>query len=163
MHKDETDDYTAAAEAVFLKYSDMVFRLAYSRCGGNYSDAQDITMDVFHRLMRAKPVFENDEHTRAWLVRVTINCSKSMLMNAWHRHTESMPEHIAANMDDDHRFVHDAVLSLPVKYRTAIHLFYYEDCSISKIAEAMGAKENTVKSYLRRGREMLREILKDEV
>ena len=156
------EDYTPTAETIFLKYSDMVFRLAYSRCGGNYSDAQDVTMDVFHRLMRAKPHFESDEHTRAWLVRVTINCSKSFYMSAWQRHTEAMPEHIAVEMQEDDREVYDAVMSLPVNQRTAIHLFYYEDYSIAQIAEAMKTNENTVKSHLRRGRERLREILKDE-
>lgn len=162
MHNTEKEDYMPTAEAIFLRYSDMVFRLAYSRCR-SYSDAQDVTMEVFHKLIRYKPHFESDEHTRAWLVRVTINCSGTLLTSAWHRHTEAMPEHIAVSMKEEDRTVFDAVMSLPVKYRTAIHLFYYEDYSIAQIAQAMGANENTVKSYLKRGREKLKEILKEEV
>ena len=157
-----TEDYMPTAEAVFRKYSDMVFTLACSRCGGNYSDAQDVTQDVFMKLMRAKPQFESDEHTRAWLVRVTINCSKSMMTNSWHMHTQAMPEHIAVRMKEEDRTVYNAVMSLPGDMRTAIHLFYYENYSIAQIAEVTGAKENTVKSWLKRGRERLRDILKDD-
>lgn len=55
------------------------------------------------------------------------------------------------------------VLKLPKKYRTVIHLFYYEDMSIKEIAEALGTKEGTVKSQLHRGRNMLKESLKGEM
>ena len=58
--------------------------------------------------------------------------------------------------------VYDAVMKLPEKYRTAIHLYYYEDYSVREIAEAMRSTESTVKSWLHRARGMLKEELGGE-
>lgn len=163
----EKTPFCYTAEEAFIKYSDMVFALAYSRCNRSYSDAQDITGEVFFRLVRRAPSLKSDEHLRAWLVRVTVNCSKSLVTNAWNRYTEAIPDdlHCEDTMcaEDDDKAVYNAVMSLPVNIRTAIHLFYYEEMSINEIASVMSAKPNTVKSYLHRGRERLRELLKEEV
>ena len=50
----------------------------------------------------------------------------------------------------------EAVMSLPAKYRTEIHLFYYEDYSVTRIAEILHMREGTVKSQLNRGRQLLK-------
>ena len=50
----------------------------------------------------------------------------------------------------------EAVMSLPAKYRTVIHLFYYEDYSVARIAEILHVREGTVKSQLNRGRQLLK-------
>ncbi len=56
--------------------------------------------------------------------------------------------------------VYPYVLALPQKYRTVIHLYYYEGYRVAEIAKILGASENTVKSHLFRARDMLREQLK---
>ena len=56
----------------------------------------------------------------------------------------------------------EAVMKLPDKYRTVIHLFYYEEYSIAEIAQILQSHEGTVKSQLSRGRSLLRRILKEE-
>ena len=56
----------------------------------------------------------------------------------------------------------EAVMRLPDKYRTAIHLFYYEDYSIREIAGILRCREGTVKSQLSRGRTLLKTMLKEE-
>ena len=155
-------EYMQRVENAFKQYSDTVFKLAYSRCGANYSDAQDVMGEVFLRLAKYKPDIQTEEHMKAWLLRATINCSKSMQTSAWHRHTVAMPEHIAVSMDEESSSVYNAVTELPVKLRTAIHLFYYEDYTVEEIAKTMGANPNTVKSWLRRGREKLKEKLCEE-
>ena len=58
--------------------------------------------------------------------------------------------------------VYPAVQTLPVKYRTVIHLFYYEDMSIKQIADILGIGESAVKTQLHRARAMLRERLGDD-
>jgi len=62
----------------------------------------------------------------------------------------------------DSAFVWDAVKSLPVKYREVIHLFYYEGYPVKEIAGILQRKESTIRSDLRRGREKLKNILKEE-
>lgn len=56
--------------------------------------------------------------------------------------------------------VYDAVLKLPQKFRTVVHLYYYEDYSVKEIASAMRASESAVKSWLFRARAALKEELK---
>ena len=56
----------------------------------------------------------------------------------------------------------EAVKALPQKYLQVIELYYFEDYRISQIAEILSEKENTIKSRLKRGREILKGVLSDE-
>ncbi len=80
-----------SAGAVIEKYSNMVYRLAYARTGSRH-DADDIYQEVFLRYFRRKPVFDSEEHRKAWLLRVTVNCSNSFLSAPWQRRTMGLPE-----------------------------------------------------------------------
>ncbi len=71
-------------------------------------------------------------------------------------------ERAAINERADLSFVWEAVKSLPVKYREVIHLFYHEGCSVREISNILKRPEATVCSDLHRGRERLREILREE-
>lgn len=55
-----------------------------------------------------------------------------------------------------------AVMELPVKYRTVIHLFYYEGYTVKEIAGLLEEKVTTITTRLSRGRERLREVLDAE-
>ncbi len=152
-------------EAVMQKYSDMVYRLALSRTG-NPADADDIFQEVFLRYIKADKTYNDEEHRKAWLIKITINCTKSFLTSAWNRHRDfaEADENTGAcdkRLSDieTKSEVYGAVLKLPVKYRTVIHLFYYEDMSVAQIAKATGAGESAVKSQLSRARAMLKELL----
>lgn len=50
-------------------------------------------------------------------------------------------------------------MELPAKYRAVIHLHYYEDYSTQEIAEILGIPAATVRTRLRRGRELLKKKL----
>ena len=64
---------------------------------------------------------------------------------------------------EENKEIYYAVLKLPKKYRTVIHLFYYEDMSIKDISKSLEIKEATIKSQLHRGRNLLKEILEGEM
>lgn len=152
-------------EAVMRKYSDTVYRLALSRTG-NPADADDILQDVFLRYIRADKTYNDEEHRKAWLIKITINCSKSFLTSAWNRHRDfSEADENSGSYDkrlsdiETRSDVYGAVLKLPLKYRTVIHLYYYEDLSVSQIAKITLATESAVKSQLSRARNMLKELL----
>ncbi len=150
-------------EALFHAYADMVYRLALVRTRSQ-ADAEDVLQDVFFRCIRSKPFFADREHQKAWLIKVTINCSKNLLGTAFRRH--SVSDEALENKADEGSTgdseVYDAVTMLPPKYRTAIHLHYYEGYAVSEIASMMGTNESTVKSWLFRARGMLKEQLKGE-
>ena len=149
------------ADALFEAYADMVYRLAFLRTKSG-ADADDTVQEVFLRAMRAKPVWNSLEHQKAWFLKVTINCTKSLLTSAWRRNTVPENENLLTEMQTTTE-VYSYVLALPQKYRTVIHLYYYEGYRVAEIAKILGASENTVKSHLFRARDMLREPLKGEI
>lgn len=147
-------------DSLYVTYGDMVYRLALVRTRST-ADAEDVVQEVFLRCLKNCPTFESAEHQKAWLLKVTVNCSKSLLGSAFRRH--AVPEDAAGELVADSQeadpTVYDAVLRLPEKYRTAIHLYYYEDYAVREIAALMRTSESTVKSWLHRARGMLKEAL----
>ena len=141
-------------EQTIEKYSNMVYRLAMARTR-NVETSEDIYQEVFLRLAKKMPDFESDEHTKAWLIRVTINCTKTMLSSSFLRHRAELDENMKFETPERHELYY-AVLNLPLKYRTVIHLYYYENYSIKEISKILKMKENTVKSQLSRAREQLK-------
>lgn len=156
----ETQCTGVSKRQIVEKYYDMVYRLALAQTK-NRDYADDVTQDVFLRFIRTEKEFESDEHVKAWLLRVTVNCSKSLFMSAWFKKTEPLDENEEIPFETEEKSdVYYAAQSLPAKYRAVIHLFYYEDMSIEQIAKTLNSKESTVKSQLHRAREMLKEKLK---
>lgn len=144
-------------EEIIEKYADMVYRLAISRTR-NEENANEVFQEVFYRLSKKLPDFESEEHEKAWLIRVTINCSKTLLNSKWNNLSQELPENLPAE-EMEIKEIYDIVLTLPQKYRTVIHLFYYEDLSLKTIAKVLNTNENTVKTWLSRARKKLKTIL----
>ncbi len=154
-------EYKISAAQAFEKHSDMVYRLAVARVKNKY-DADDILQEVFLRFIKYKDKVENEEHLKALLIRITINCSKSLLTSGWFKRTEPLSESLSVR--DEYSDTLDAVLRLPQKYRTVIHLHYYMGYSVEEIAKILKSKPSTVKSQLHRARQKLKIDLKgDEV
>lgn len=156
MHKTTTLDGNKSE--IVKKYFNMVYKLALSQ-SNNVANAEDITQEVFLRYIQKDIEFESEEHIKAWLIRVTINCSKSVYSSSWFKKNVPLSEEIAFD-EPEVSDVYYAVLELPQKYKTVIHLFYYEDLSVAQISEYLKIKESTVKSQLHRGRELLKNKLK---
>ena len=144
------------------RYSSMVYRLAYARTR-NHADAEDIYQEVFLKLAKADISLEDQEHVKAWLLRVTVNCSVNLFRSAWRRHVqpvEALPER-ASPLIDDARYesLNRALDSLPARYRAVIHLYYYEEMSADEISAVLNTKSATIRSRLARGRERLKREL----
>ena len=154
-----------SAEYFVKKYADMVYRIALLQTK-NKSDADDVFQEVFLRLVKYIDTIESEEHGKRWLIRVTINRAKTHFTSAWYRHTllreTNEEESYELEFNEDKEIIYQAVKELPEKYRTVIHLFYYEELSIVEIAEILNKNTNTIKSQLSRGRELLKEKLKGE-
>ena len=152
-------EYKISASEAFKKHSDMVYRLAVARVKNKY-DADDRLQEGFLRFIKVKDKVENDEHLKALLIRITINCSKSMLSSSWFKRTESLSE--SFGVLDEYSDTLDAVLRLPKKYRTVIHLHYYMGYSVNEISSILKSKPSTVKSQLHRARKQLKIELEGE-
>lgn len=155
-----------AAFTVYAQtYMDMVFRVAFHWLGSR-ADAEDVTQNVFLKLYREEKPFESEAHVKHWLLRVAVNESRKILRAPWRR-----CEPIEGNEaflppspppSAEHTGLMDAVLRLKPKYRAAIYLFYYEDCTTEEISKLLGIPRATVLTHLRRAREALRKELTEE-
>jgi len=148
--------------SIIEKYFNMIYKLAIAETKDVHT-AEDVTSDVFLKFMQTSKVFDSEEHIKAWLLRVTINASKSFFSSSWFKKTVPLEETLeAAEVPEEESEVYLAVMKLPEKYRTVIHLFYYEELSVREIAEIINSNESTVKSQLSRARGLLKEALKGE-
>ena len=154
------DDWWNDPAELAGRYAGDIFRLAYARTGQR-ADAEDVMQEVFVRLLRARPPFRDGEHARAWLLRVAANCANDWFRAPWRRREGPLTDSLPAPEHEDGGVV-EAVLALPAKYRTAVHLYYYEELSVAEIAKITGKSESAVKSRLFRARAMLREALKED-
>lgn len=142
-------------------YMDTVFRLAlnYVQCN---QTADDITQNVFIKLFRSNKSFENEDHIRYWLIRVTINECKKILISPW-RKTVPIEEYMetVSFPTQEHSDLFYAVMALPKKYRVVIYLHYYEEYSTEEISELLGIPCATVRTQLKRGRALLKSGLEE--
>ena len=142
-------------------YSSMLLRLACTRLD-DPAVAEDAVQEVFLRLLTARPVFRDAEHEKAWLIRTTLHRA-SDFRKAAARKNVPLDEAAQAAEPEVENGLRAAVLALPEKYSTVVHLHYYEGYSIKEIAKLLGIPAATVGTRLARGRERLRQMLKEEI
>lgn len=150
-------------EKALYQYANMVYRLALLQMK-NKSDAEDVFQEVFLRLVQHQDKISDEEHLKAWLIRVTLNCCKKQFDSAWRRKTVSMEEQKETGYEEEYEenVIYKEVQNLPEKYRTVIHLFYFEEYSVKEIGKITGQKDSAVKTQLSRARGILKEKLKGE-
>lgn len=144
-------------------YQDNLFAVAFNICR-NAQDAEDVIQDTFVQYYTTEKDFENEQHIRAWLIRVAVNKAKNVTRTFWRRNKLSIEDYMETltfeTPESENLF--ETVMRLPEKYRIVIHLYYYEDYAVSEIAEILKLSESNVKTRLSRGRAMLKKELKEE-
>lgn len=168
--------FTVNVDQAVRQFADMVYRLAVANTNVT-QDAEDVFQEVFVKLVRYKDKIESEEHLKAWLIRVTINEARRLEGSGWKknvtldgddeteetvsREPDTSPGPEEAYLADERReSVLESVRQLPQKYREVIHLFYYEDMKITEISSLLEINEATVKTRLRRAKEILEKTLK---
>lgn len=153
-------------ENYFKTYYAPCYRIAFTQMKTR-SDAEDVVQEVFLRLLKYQPGFASLDHEKAWMIRTTLNLCRDVLKSRWSS-TIRMEE---LSIEDKKSYTNPyvdtddtlwALLELPYMYRICLYLFYYEDYSIKEIAQAIEEPENTVKTRLKRGRELLKKKLQEE-
>lgn len=147
-------------QRVVEEYSSSLLRAAYSLLK-NREDSEDAVQETFLRYMEKAPVFTSREHEKAWLLRVAVNISKNHLSSAWFRKRTDLKEDIPA-LEQEEKEVLESVLKLPAKYRTVIHLYYYEGYSLSEISQILRSPLSTITTRLSRARKKLAILLKED-
>ena len=149
-------------QALAETYRDRLFAAAFQVCG-NAADAEDAAQEALLRYHISEKQFESEQHIRAWLLRVAINCAKNLSRSFFRRNTVPLETYMETLEFDsgESREIFREVMSLPEKYRLVIHLYYYEDYTVAEIGRILGLTESNVKVRLSRGRQLLKKSLQE--
>lgn len=144
------------------KYSDMIYRIAWQYTKSIH-DAEDILQETLFRLIENNPTFNDDEHEKAWLIRVTVNLCRDRLRSVQFRRIISLEDvqEQTLTYEDKNNDILDIVMHLPPKYRIVLYLYYYESYTINDIAKILKTKPNTISSRLTRARAQLKLIIEE--
>lgn len=141
-------------------YADTVRRICMVHLK-NYSDTEDIFQTVFLKYVLHPEPFESEEHEKAWIIRVTVNACKDLLKNVFRSRTVPLETLVEMPQAQElrHRELLEAVLSLPLKYKDVVYLYYYEGYYAEEISRILKKNVNTVYTLLTRARKILKKEL----
>jgi len=146
-----------AFEQLLAKYSEQLYRTAYIYVG-NREDALDVVQETAYQSFGSIGKLKNEAYFLTWLTRILINCANAVLKK---RQIHESIDEVTLLVKENTNYIEvkEAVDQLQENYQTAIILFYYHDLSIKHIAKTMEIPENTVKTYLSRGRKHLKKLI----
>ncbi len=146
---------------VVIKYSDMLYKICIViLC--NEQDVQDAIQDTFCRYLEKKPDFCDEEHEKAWLIKVATNICRDMIRFRIRHPKIPIDEVENILVAPEQRETLKELLELPVKQKTVIYLHYVEGYPVKDIADILGITESAVKSRLLRGRKQMRDMVSME-
>jgi RNA polymerase sigma factor (sigma-70 family) len=150
------------------EYGEYCIRVAYFYVK-DWSVAEEVVQDVFLAYAKNMDKFEQRSSLKTYLVKITIHKSHDYLRSwkrKWQQFTQSKTfSHSIETekiIDEEKQTLVQGLLQLPLHYREALILYYYDDYNIPEIAHILQVSENTVKTRLARGREKLKSILQEQ-
>lgn len=144
-------------EQVMERYSGTVAGVCIMRLQ-NRADAEDCFQNTFVKLYSKSPEFKDENHLKAWLIRVAINeCNNYIRKNRRLLSFDTLINEPNISNEDE-RDISWALMRLDRKYRDVLYLHYCEGYKINEIAQIIRKNPNTVKTLLKRGREKLKII-----
>ena len=152
-----------SVQELFEKYQNNLYAVAFNICK-NAEDAKDIVQETFIQYYSLRKEFDNEQHIRAWLIRVAINKAKNINRSFWRKNKRPLEDYMESLTFEtpESEELFETVMALPEKFRIVIHLFYFEDYAIREIADILKISESNVKVRLSRGRSLLKEKLQEE-
>ena len=166
-------------EAVVREHQEFVFR-TLARLTGAGEHVEDLAQEVFLRLYRGLEGYRGDAKLTTWLYRITLNVAQ----DEWKRRKREQAatsfddpeagwaERVAGRMQDAEQMlsrkqamaaVNAALGELSEVERAALVMFHQEECTYEQIAVALKLPVNTVRTHLHRGRQKLKERLKEQM
>lgn len=140
-------------------YKPMLYNIAYSYLK-NTSDADDIVQDTFMKYLSTDKNFDTLDSEKYFLIRVCINISINLLKSKWKKDVvkdDSITDVIYTSHDSSNIDYFSLICSLPLKYKSVMVLYYWEDFSVEEVAKALNISTSSVKKRLERGRNMIKD------
>lgn len=145
-------------ERIIEQYGDLLYRTCLITLGSEH-DAQDALQETFIRYLYKSPKFCEQEHEKAWLLRVAVNCCKDILRFRFrHSYVELETLNIPHMPGSDTGLLRE-ILRLPEKQRLPLVLHYIEGYSYQDMGKILGISENAVKKRMQRAKKELSERL----
>ena len=145
---------------IYEKNTDHIYQICYMYLK-NKHDAEDATQNTFIKLYNKNIEFESEQHTTAWLIVTASNICKNNLKYWFRSKTTTLDIDIKEDTKEDN--ILELILQLPEKYKLTLYLYYYLGYKTKEISQILGINESTVRSHLSRGRDSLKNIIKEEI
>ncbi|MBD7984931.1 sigma-70 family RNA polymerase sigma factor [Sporosarcina sp. Sa2YVA2] len=151
------------------EHSRYLVRIAYLYVK-NWSTAEDLVQEVFITYFRKSDQFRNEASLKTYLTKMTANRSKDYL-RSWKHKKDVLFDTVFTSVKSTEELLLEQerlasleknLFQLPLKYREPLILFYYDEQSITEIANYLQLNENTVKTRLRRAKHQLKEFFDQE-
>ena len=142
-------------------YSAMIFRICYCILG-NSEDARDAVQETFLKYLTKAPEFNSEEHRKAWLIKVSANISKNMLMFRRRREAANLDDFANVGINDRDYDNFEFIMSLPAKHKIVMTLYYVEGYTSKEIAGILNISEEAVRKRLEKGRKMIKKEIETE-
>lgn len=152
---------------IMSRYTASLIRTAYYYVK-DLQVAEDIVQEVFIKFYNSHHSYEERGELGAYLTKLTVNKSKDYLKSWAHRkirlYNKLAPSSSLDQNDlvkkDEQSIIGKAILDLPLRQREVLLYFYFNEMTISEVATILSIPESTVKTRLRRGKDLLRDKLK---
>lgn len=156
------DNYNS--RKIIDRYSKMIYRIALGYLENEYN-AQDIVQEVlikYIKYLKGNNTFNNEEHEKNWLIRVTENiCCNELSAMKNKNHVPYDDEKYIPFVNKRKADLYDAIRLLKNKYKTVIILFYINGMTILEISKALKISESNVKTRLKRAREYIKQYFEE--
>ncbi len=146
-----------SAEDILNMYGDMLYRTAFSMLF-HHADAQDAVQDTLIRYMQKQPAFKDEEHRKAWLLRVVINRCRDLQRK---RSRTELMEDLQISVPDEHLYIFETLAQIPAQYREVLILHSLYGYTDREIARMIGRTPSAVRMRLKKARELFREVYDD--
>ncbi|MBJ7427950.1 MAG: sigma-70 family RNA polymerase sigma factor [Bacteroidia bacterium] len=158
--------HTTTQKLVFEKCFGAMFRVC-QRYVIQIDEAEDCVMKGFLKAFQQIEKFEyqNDNSFMYWLKRIMVNEALMALRKQNNFSLVSIDNAPDIGFDDDFmkqmdaQYLFDAILKLPIGYRTVLNMFIVEGYSHQEIAQTLGITESTSKTQLAKAKAKLKNLI----
>lgn len=166
----KSENYERHIDELMSTYGQDILQLVYAYVH-HEAIAEDLTQEIFVKCYNGLPTYKGQSSIKTWLWRIAINHAKDYLKSWYNQNVKTIEddflnsvtlsssvEQIVVQQDEDAELA-NAVMSLPIKYREVIYLVYFEELTMKEAATVLQLNENTIKTRLRKGKLLLKNIL----
>ena len=157
-------------EELIQQYENLVFHIIRkSLFKEDYQIVEDIAQEVFFSVFHSLSSYNPDYDFRNWIYTITLNKirayfkkekKQNKIFYFFSKKDDSFEEKDLKEEKEIHFLIQNEIKKLPEKYRTIITLFYLKDLKIKDIKEILNLNENTIKTHLKRAKQLLEKNLK---